>query len=230
MIASLALVAFAEPPRGEVIAGFSGNTDQGYGFATFQPALLRSEDASIVLRGTVSQLYYAFLDQGTLNEVGSPGLSIGPGFTYTPGDVGFGMAVGVGVRRSTRTIDVLTATTYDIDALLTGDVTWRPQQKASLYGQFSFSAANPYLWARVGAMASAVPLLRANTPVAVWLGFEVTTNGNFESRVLELGPVVEVPIRDIHTVFSARGGLSLQRAGGELEQAPTIGLGVYWWY
>jgi hypothetical protein len=231
MIATLALAAFAEPPRGEVIAGWSGNTDQGYGFVTYQPALLRSEDASVLLRATVSQLYYTFPDALGLNEVGSPGVSVGPGFVYTPGDFTLGVACGFGVRRSTRKVElVLDETTLGIDALLTGDVSFRPQQKAALYSSFSFSAANAYLWARVGAMASIVPFLRANPPVAMWAGFEVTSNGNFESRLLELNPVIEVPIRDIHAVFSVRSGVALERVGGTLVTAPTFGAGVYWWY
>ena len=233
---SLSDVARAEPPRGEVNLGFSGNTDQGYGFVTFQPALLRSEDASMVLRATVSQLYYTFYTEPfppeeILNEVGSPGVSVGPGFVYTPGDFSLGVGVGLGMRRSTLRTEGVRDSNLELDASLTGDVQWRPQQKAAIYGLFSFTAANPYLWARVGATASVIPFLRPNAPVAIWLGGEVTSNGNFESRLLEIGPVLEVPVRDIHTVFSLRGGVALEEDNeGNLVQAPTVGLGVYWWY
>lgn len=231
LIAALVGVASAEPPRGEVVTGFSGNFDQGYGFVTFQPALLRSEDASFVLRASVSQLYYTFLDGPSVNEVGSPGVSVGPGFVYTPGNFSLGLGVGLGLRRSTRQVEgSLADRTVELDASLTGDVQWRPQQKAAIYGLFSFTAANPYLWARVGATMSVIPFLRTNAPVALWVGGEATSNGNFESRQLELGPVIEVPVRDLHMVFSARGGVALQQIEGNFVQSPTAGLGVYWWY
>jgi hypothetical protein len=232
----LAMFAHAEPPRGEVIVGWSGNQRQNYGFLAVQPALLRSPDASFVLRGTVSQLYYTFHDDLTgVNHVESPGVSVGPAFTYTPGDFAFGMAVGLGARRSTRVVEsdptFTPVTTIEPDATLSGDIYWRPRQRAQVYGGFSFTAANPYLWLRVGASHPIVPFDPVNAPVSLWLGFEGSNSGPFASRLLELSPVLEVPVRDLRTVFSVRAGMAFEEHGDGYErQGYTGGLGIYWAY
>ena len=131
----------------------------------------------------------------------------------------------MGARRSVRSADGSpTVTTLDLDAVLSGQVQWRPRQVAALYGLFSLSAATPYLWARAGLMASVLPLLRADRPVALWAGFEATSNGNFESRLLELGPLLELHLRELHSVLSARAAVTVE------DGAPTFGVGLYCWY
>ena len=232
MIAALtALVAFAEPPRGEVIVGFNGNSDQGFGFVSVQPALARSEDASFLLRGTVSQLYYTFPDLLGLTRVEAPGMSLGPAFLYTPRDFIFSLNIGLGARHATRTVGDFSEARLVPDATLGGDIQWRPDQRASIYGLFSFMAAEPYLWARAGAMHPVYPFIPRDEAASVWLGVETTSSGNFRSRLLEVGPVMEVPVRDLRAAFSVRGGLAIRHTGDLfIRQGFTLGAGLYWSY
>jgi hypothetical protein len=231
MIAALSLVALAEPPRAQLTAGWSGNAEQSFGFAAVQPAVARSIDAAFVLRATASHVNYQYLRRGVHYEVDSPGLSVGPAFVYAPEDFGLHLGVGVGVRHVTWSLDGVATKELRPDATLSGDVYWRPDQRAQIYGLFSFTAADPYLWARAGATHPLIPLVRRDAAASLWLGAEATTSGTFYARMLEAGPVAELAIRDLGAVVSVRGGLALRESGqAAVESSPSIGLGVYWAY
>ena len=230
MIATLALSALAEPPRAEVLAGWSGNAVQSYGFATVQPALLRSTDGSLVARTTVSHLHYSFFDGARIHRVDSPGLSVGPAFVYTPGDLALGVGVGLGARRSTSwAVGSAAESRVKLDASLTGDVFWRPGQRAQIYTLFSLGAADRYVWARAGATYPVIPREGA---VSLWLGLEGTTSGPLSALLNEVGPVAEVPVRPLGAVLGVRAALPVEDlAGGTfvLDHA-TFGIGAYWSY
>ncbi|MEQ1505846.1 MAG: cellulose biosynthesis protein BcsS [Myxococcota bacterium] len=230
MIATLALAALAEPPRAEITAGWSGNVDQSYGSLVLQPALLRSVDASVVLRATVSTMYYTFDDSAGTSRVESPGTSIGPGFVYTPKNLALGMSIGIGARRSTVKLGDDRDRRVELDATLSGDLYWRPGQRAQLYGTFSFNAVGPYLWARSGATVPVAPFSGRSAPVSLWLGAEATSVGTFDDRVLEVGPVAELPVRELGAVFSLRGGVALDERDGFDPSGLSFGAGVYWSY
>lgn len=228
-IALMALPALANPPRTEVFGGWSGSASQNYAYATVQPALVRSEDASFVMRATVHRVHYTYSEGGVPVRVDATGTSVGPGFVYTPGKVSIAMAVGLHAQHATSLIDGAPDRGFRFDASLEGNALWHPWPQAAMYGVFNFNAANPYLWARSGVTHAVVPL-RPDAPVSLRLGVEATNSGTFESRVLELGPVVEVPVRSLGAVFSARGGVALEQYGkvGGPEPSPTLGFGVYW--
>ncbi len=226
VLAWLSAAALANPPKGEVFANFNGETDASQGLLTVQPALLRSADASLVLRATTSALRH----ESTAADfsVGTLGASIGPGFTYTPGDLSLGMAVGVWARMDQTSAGGERASDLRVDASLTGQVYWRPAQRAQIYGLGSFDAASLYLW---GAAGGTVPILptRADRPVGLWVGAGATTCCTFQILCPPTaGPVVELPIRDLRTVLGARAAVPLS---GDRGLAGTrVGLSAYWWY
>lgn len=227
----LTQAALAQPPRGAVNLGFSGNLEQGYSFLSFTPALARSEDASLTLNATVSDIYYAYTDTISDFEVNSPGVSVGPGFVYAPGDVSIGFNAGFELRRpmvSMDGADAVTTTTYG--ATLSSNLYWYPRHKTILYGILSFNTADEYLWTRAGVLKPLIPMFQRDAPVALWVGLEGTSAGNALSRTLEAGGVAQVPISKIRTTFSARGGVSFLDAGEEVAIQPTIGVGAYWWF
>lgn len=234
MIAWLAALASASPPpRGEVFAGWGGNAAQSYGMIVAQPALVRMHDAGFAVRAAVSQLHYRYTADGQQNDVSGPGLSLGPAFTYRPGDWSLGFAVGLGARASTlragadeRDRDLF------LEATFAGDVSWRPQQRAQLGASFSLNAGDQYLWARLGASHPVLSLIRADAPFDVWVGLEATTGGTFDVRTYELGPVASVSLPALGASISARGGIALARDAGEGAQPlrGTFGLGLYWSY
>jgi len=233
MIIALASLASAAPPGSEVVAGWNGNRTIGYGFLALQPALLRSSDASLVARVTLSDEYYYFVDPTGLNRVQSPGVAIGPGFLYEPRNFAVGFAVGIEARQETTRIDGSDRVTTDalFDATFAGNIGWRPRQRADLYGSFSFSSATAYLWAQVGATVTVLPLHKLDPPVSLLAGVEGSTSGNKFSRIWAVGPVLELPIASIRSAISVRGGVSfLEPAGLPTTTSLTLGVGVYWSY
>jgi hypothetical protein len=139
------------------------------------------------------------------------------------------MAVGMHTQYATTTLDGATGSALRLDASFEGNGLWHPWPVAQVYGLFNFNAANPYLWARVGATHQAYPL-RLGAPVALRAGAEATSSGTFQSRVLELGPVVELAVRDLGAVVSARAGVALAQYGapGGPEPSLSLGIGMYW--
>ncbi len=233
MLAWLALTASAEPPRGEVYASYGGSVDRGFGIVSFQPALVRGQDAeaSLVLRGAASTLYYVYMDGDRFTRVRSPGFTMGPGFSWTPNDLTMSASIGFESRATTRMPHLGEAwTELEVDVSLAGQVQWRPGQLGSVYALGSFSAVYENLWMRAGALRSIVPFRERRAPVALWLGAEGTTVGNQDNRVFELNGVAEVPVRWLDTTFSVRGGVASFELGEERIHQPAFGLGIYWRY
>lgn len=227
MIATLSIAALAVPPKGEVITGWTGNADHGYGFTTVQPALVRADDgqASFVARATLFDLYYSYVVEDELYLVRSPGVSVGPGVVITPWeDVSLSAAIGVEVRQPSESEALM------LDASLSGGAQWRPNQRAALYGVSSFSATNRNVWIRVGGMIPVIPPAPRDAPWSLWLGVEGTSVGTGETALQEIGGVAEVPIRDLRAAISARAGLASQELGEVLVRRGTFGLGLYWSY
>jgi len=218
--------AYAVPPRGEIIMGWSGNADHGFGFTTVQPALVRGEDgqAAFLFRATVSELYYSFITDGQLHLIRSPGLAAGPGIAITEGPFGLSASVGLEARRPTPDLRVV------FDANLAGGVSWRPAGRASVYAQTSFSAVQQNVWLRAGAMMPVFPIAPRDTAASLWLGLETTRVGSGPNQVQEVGAVAEVPIRDLHAAINVRAGVAFQELGRNVVRRGTVGIGLYWSY
>jgi hypothetical protein len=233
VIGWLALTASAEPPRGEVVTGWSGNADHGYGFLNVQKAVVRGDDAhsSLSLGATVSQLYYTWSDGGIENRVDSPGVAAGPSFGYATEHLGIGAGIGFEARRDLHSIDGgEPVPTTELDASLSGNIGLRPGAGTAIYTMATFSAVNQNLWARLGAIQQVVPLIERGTRVSLWLGPEVTILGGRETHLLDLTGVAEVPFRKLHATLSARAGVSLQQQEGATVKQGTGGAGVYWYW
>lgn len=222
----LAMAALAEPPHGEAHAGYTGTVAEGYGWVTAAPSVARVSDASLVVQGTVSELFYSWNEDGLDRRVDSPGAAIGPGFVYAPRHLTLNMGVAFEVRRPTLSIDgTTTETTTELGASLTAGLHWRPVHRAAVYGNATLSGATEYLWARGGAMFPVIPTFRRDAPVALWLGAEVTHAGSQDTQSLAAGGVAEVPVRALGAAFSARLGASIDHDRNLL---PSAGAGVYW--
>jgi hypothetical protein len=232
MIASvLALAAMADPPRGEVLAGWAGNTNQGYGYLFAMPSLARNEDASLVLRGGASWLAYHYFEGGDRVAVDSPGASLGLGFRYSPSTVSVGMSAGVEGRTTTRqTSKADVERSYELGGAVSGDVYWRPGRRVALFAICNFSGPQAYVWTRAGAIRQVIPTSKRGAPVSLWLGLDGTARGNQDTRAIEAGGVAEIQLRDLDSAISIRGGMSVEEAGDRWVREGTVGLGLYWAY
>jgi hypothetical protein len=218
---SIADVGHAEPPRAELVAGWSGNAEHGYGHLTLQPAVARAPRASVVVRGTLSRSWWG----GEAGRIDASTATVGPALVWAPGPWVLSMGVGFGMRRTT-TVDRGEPPTIGGDAQLSGACAWRPSGRFELVGTGTFDAVQSYLWTRAGATASVVG--RPDGPVSVRAGLEWTDSGGWTGRDRELGPVAEVPLRALHTVVAVRAGFptrSLVRA--DLATGRSLGLALY---
>lgn len=231
MITLLIGTALAEVPHIAVVLGWAGSGAQGYGFATCQPTLAQSDDAGLVLIGTASHQNYEYSELGGMTKVTSPGGSIGVGFKYAPGGLSVGLSTSFEVRRITRDrVDGTQQTSIEAGATLGADMFWQSDRRTTWHAIGTFSGANTYLWAEIGGMRQVVPLYRRDAPVALWVGLDVTAQGNPDARAIEGGLVLEVPVRAIGTSFRLRGGYGAEDIGDQVVKRPTVGFGMYWSY
>lgn len=231
ILALVASVAFAEPAGGEILLGWAGNATHGYGFATAQPAIARSEDASLVLRGTASHLFDTYFDGASMIRIDSPGASLGVGFKLAPGPLSFGLGISFETRRPTQWTDGENPQTkYVFGAALSTELYWTPSRRLAIYGVANLSGANAYLWTRAGFVHQLIPMFQRGTKYALWAGLDATARGNKFARGLEGGGVVELRMRDLHASVALRGGYAVEVAGDRVLYQGTGGVGVYWWY
>jgi hypothetical protein len=231
LLLGLDTTASAQPPRGEVILGWAGNLDRGYGFVEGLPSLGRSEDASVVLALSASELYYQYFDGFRNVNVTSPGASIGLGFEYAPDTVSFSLATSFEARRTVRTAeDLEPEEEIQLTAALASNVYWRAGRRTSLYANATFTGANAWFWSRIGGIHQVIPTYRRDTATSLWLGLEASASGNPDTKILDLGAVAELPVRAWHTSFDVRGGLEVVDAGLGVVEGGTVGLGAYIWY
>jgi hypothetical protein len=228
MIATLALSALAAPPRAEVLAGWSGNAVTRYAYTTAQPALLRGDWGSLLVRGTVSQLHVRAGADDDATRIEAPGLSLGPAVVLTPGEVAVVLGVALSARRADTFVeDTLTDSRVTVDAAVTGDLYWRPGGRASLYTQGSLAAAGRSVWARAGATAPVTPRDR---PVSLWLGLEGTSSGPLPTLATEVGPVAEIPLQPLRVSLALRAAAPVaELAAGTFALRDTnLGVSAYW--
>ncbi len=225
-------VAHAEPPRGAVAAGWSGGPSRFYGFVQAEPALGRSEEASVGFRATSSFLRYEIIDayQKT-TRVDSPGLALAAAFTYAPTTWSFDFTVGAEARRTLREqVDAARLTNLEIGVTLAIDASWRPDPRVAFSAGGNFSGANKYFFGRAGAQRQVLPLFRHDPPNALWLGVDATAQGNRDVRSVEGGALATMVIVNWKTSFSVRGDFGVEDLGHSTQPTARLGFGLYRWF
>jgi hypothetical protein len=230
MILILIASARAEPMHGALLAGWSGTTVHSYSYLTAQPTLLRAGPVKLLARATVSQLHLTGHDGTEVTEVDSPGLSLGPAVAFTPGELALVLGAGAVARHSrTRAGEVVHDRQLSLDLSLSGNLYWRPAQRASISTQVTLGATSETLWARSGAT---FPVLPAERPVSLWLGLEATSSGPLSSLVTQVGPVVEIPVRPLRASVGLHAATPVSDLVGSrfaLENT-TLGVDACWSY
>jgi hypothetical protein len=234
----LALLAFtvahAEPPRAEVIAGWSGGPSRAYGYLQAQPAIGRNEVAGVGLRMTTSFLRYEVVTAEAPDvHVDSPGVELAAAFKYTPEHVTLGMATGIEARRTERVVPPDPGERrrdLDLGATLSIDTRWLPDPRVAASAIGRFSGANRYFWGRVGAQRQVVPLYRHEPATSLWLGADVTGQGNYEVRSVEGGVSLELAVSAWKTSFAVRAEFGTEDVGDTTRPSSRLGGGIYRWF
>lgn len=189
---------------------------------------MRTDEASLQLRGTVSRASATWPQGEEVGRLDASGVTVGPAVVRAWGDLSLALGVGLAARStSTRVGDLLADSAVTVDTLVTGDAFWRPGQRAQLYTQLALGAAAPSLWVRAGGI---YPVTPRDAIVAAWLGAEATTSGALPTLATEVGPVLELPIRPLAGSLALRASAPIDAivAGDALSDRTTLGLAAYW--
>jgi hypothetical protein len=225
----LALVATpARAEAQELIAGWEGNTTQGYAFVS--PVVSVGLDAhdALLLRATASHLYYSFPDAGGTTSVRSPGASAGVAYRLRLPGVTATVGTAYELRRTTRRFTAGSSSLVTERGLTSqADVYAQPSPLTTLTAIVSYGAANRYLWARAGVQRQVTNTGFAR-PVALSLGAEGTAQGNHDVRSYGGGALIVVAFLHARASLQIRAGYSqLRYADGTTQGKPYVGVGAY---
>lgn len=231
ILLAAALVALADPPRGEVFAGGSGTPDQSYGYLAVHHTVARNREARLFLRGGGSHLAYRFDEGERTLSVSSPGATLGVGAAFDAATTSLGVAASLEGRWTTSTPDDGAPTrVFESGGVLSSQLFWTARRRTAVFAMGSISGANGYLWSRAGALHQAVPRLRRDTDLQLWLGADATARGNRDVRGLEIAALAELRSRDLRGAIAARAGVALEDTGDRQARQPTLGASAYWRY
>lgn len=211
LLSSAVVLALAVPAPGqELIAGYEGDGEGGYGFATLVFEAPKDKPRAFVLRLTGSYLHYGYPEAGGDTEVDSPGGALAVGLRLRGGRTTFTIGPGIEVRQKTSAF----ASGSEVEETLVGavlqaDLYSMPSPTTALFAFASWNGADDYLWGRAGGKLQVSN--RSFAGSASWLvGAQVTAHGNDEVDVVQVGPLVELSLKtggsfQLHGGWSWRG-------------------------
>jgi hypothetical protein len=227
LVVLLSIVLARSAAAQELIAGFEGGPS--YGLGSVSPIFSVPFDATqaVIIKPTVSYLYY---EKRTLlgeSQITAPALSLGLGYRYNDEKFAFAAAPSIQVlwERQKNLFGPDTNRTR-FGVLFAGDASYQAGPLTDLNVSASYDQANRYYWSRAGVKQRVTDLQFENT-WALLLGPEGTLQGDKDVRQLSGGGVVEIDFKNA-TGFQIRGGYSwLSFADHSSDARPYFGGGVY---
>lgn len=226
------LVALALPSSGatgqEVVAGWEGEPGRGYGFISPAVSLPLRGAHLLLLRGTVSYLYYDSHESSAASDVVSPGASLGAAYRLRAPRLSATLGGGIELRRTRRRSGPApAATAVERGVVVQGDVFFQTAPLTYLNAIVSYGEANRYLWARAGVKRQ-VTNTEFGGRVAFVVGLEATVQGNPDVRAYQGGVLFALDEVRTHVSVQLRAGYArLRYASKAGEPAPYFGLGLY---
>lgn len=213
----------------EFISGWEGDgVTRGYVFASPVLSWKLSQNSALVLRGSVSYLYYDFPEFGGITQVSSPGGSFGVALRRTTPRMTLTIGPGYEIRETSRQFTF--GPELEVDErgyTIQGDVYATPSSLSALYGIMSYGAANEYIWTRAGAKRQ-LSNRDFKGPTALGIGAELTAQGNYDVRSYQAGGLIEIAFLRARGSLQLRGGYSrLEYSEAPAESKPYFGIGVY---
>lgn len=180
----------ARPPlSGFLAGGWDGNADRGYSYVSGGTSFPISERQSLFIEVTGSHLYYDYPDGEGLTKVNSPGIGTMAGARWSSGFGTFSIGAGYQIR-SNRVKRPDGAREREQEEGVIAAASWFFQPAPS-WGTFvltSYEHVNSYFWGRIGAKR----LLSLQPDHFVEAGFDVTAEGNPDSRAFQAGPLLQL--------------------------------------
>jgi len=212
----------------ELVTGFEGSAGRGYGFASPAFTFPASHETAWVVRGTLSYLYYDFREEGGRTKVRSPGESIAILFRYSTPQLTADFGPGYEIRQTRR--DLASGGHTDVDengVTVTGDVFYQITPLTNVNLIATYGGANHYTWARAG-IKRQITNLNAQEATSMYVGAEVTGQGNSDGHTAQIGGLFEVAFPQDRASLQLRAGYSrLRNPDGSKESHPYYGIGYY---
>jgi hypothetical protein len=225
LVLPILIASSAAAQRVNVVTGFEGGTNFGYGFVTSSLTVEATEMVDLIGFWTLSYLYYSYADHRGAVEVRSPGTTVGGALRIRVPDITLTVGPAYEVRQTTRRIGAETQTFRQAGPLLQGDLFARPAPMLTFSLAGSFSWANDYGRTRAALMRQ-LTAESGEIPVMISLGAEVFAQGNPEAQAVGAGGILgfNLPGR---TSLHLRAGYMQYTAGDVREGRPYFGIGFF---
>ena len=210
------------------MAGWEGDASRGYTFASPATSLKIGAQGAIVLRGTVSYLYYRFPDVSGNTDVTSPGISGGVAYRVRSLRLTATFGSALALRRILRTPAVgVSSRTTESGIAFQGDAFFQATPLNSFSAILSYDQTNHYVWARTGARRQ-VTNSQFTGPTSLGIGAEITAQGNADGQAYQAGVLLGLDLPRARSSLQLRGGYGrLQYPAAPSESRPYLGVGLY---
>ena len=223
------LVLFSPRVRAqEIVTGWEGRPSNGYAFASSIFAVPRPNRNMLVIRPTVSYLYYDFRDAGGFTNVTSPGAAVQIGYRLQTPRLTFTMGPGFAVRWDHRKLaGGPTLNSTQLGATVEGDAFFQATSLTNLNIISSYEGANHYFWTRAG-IKHQITNVSFERPVGLSVGGELTGQGNHDTHQFEAGGIFEFGLFRTHSSLQFRAGYDHRWfADSSTDARPYFGVGFY---
>jgi hypothetical protein len=213
----------------EFVAGWEGSPSSGYTFASPIFSFPNEGKHKLVIRPTISYLYYDSREAGGTTKVRSPGFSLQVGYRRQTERLSLTIAPGIEVRRDRRTLATgEKVEKTQVGAVIGMDAFYQATRLTNLNFIASYGAANRYLFTRAG-VKQQVTNKDFSKPVSLLVGAEVTAQGNRDIKQYGVGGLFEVAFPKKPVSLQFRTGYNRKVfADSTSESKPYFGAGIYY--
>ncbi len=213
----------------EFVAGWEGGPSSGYTFASPIFSIPKDGKHKLVIRPTISYLYYDSRGADGTTKVRSPGFSLQVGYRRQTERLSLTIAPGVEVRRDRRTLPTgEKVEKTQVGAVIGADAFYQATRFTNLNFIASYGAANRYLFTRAG-IKQQVTNKESSKPVSLLVGAEVTGQGNQDIKQYGAGGLFEVAFPKKPMSLQFRAGYNRKVfADSTSESKPYFGAGIYY--
>lgn len=183
---------------GELVAGWEGDTERGYGYVS--PSWQVGSIPWSTVTVSASDLYYTYLAPAGEIRVQSPGVAVGPDLRFRRGVTDWRIGAAVEARDESETSASGTTRNARIGPLAALDV-YHGGDLVIAFLDASYGGAVHYTWARCGALRTLAP---SDAMIVPGVGLELTGQGNADSQSYAAGILAQVAPRGLDAAVQLR--------------------------
>jgi cellulose biosynthesis protein BcsS len=211
----------------EVAAGWEGDDQRGYAFASPSTGIMIGQSQALVLRLSGSYLYYGYPEDAGRVTVQSPGVGGAVGYRVQSRSISATMVAGFELRNNMRTARGITSSSLQQGPYAAAEIFASAGALNRISTIANYGRVDRYLWAR-SSFSRQLTNRRFEKSRAIGAGVDITVAGNRDLQTQQLGGVL------VWDWFRVKGSLQLRAgysrslsAGSSVDHRPYIGFGIY---